>query len=459
MPISRRDLLNAAAASGALLVARPRGVLADLLGPTAEFSTSRASRLFPGTWLAHADLHNHTLNSDGDGDPALAFASMRSAGLDIAALTDHSTVSKGLPGSVCPESNCQGLAGINEASWAEQAALADAADQPGAFTALRGFEWSSPTLGHINVWFSQTWTDPLHTGGASSGEGLAQFLHDEAGLEAEIAHPLDATVRALPSTGVAMELFYRWFEADPSLPLVGGGADGIAGFNHPGREVGRFSYFAYHPSVRDRLVSVEVFNRREDYIFEATELGYPSPINDCLNAGWKTGLLGVTDEHGTDWGYPDGKGRTGLWVTSLDRAGVREAMEARRFFATRLRGLRVDAAANGVRMGNSLDHSSGPVTFELDVDRGPEWTGKELLVQVLRSGTGLPSVTHVERVTVPSADEPVISFTAPVDAADGSWVVLRITDPDVPADGRATGEWTSYGNAVAYASPFFLEVA
>jgi hypothetical protein len=37
--------------------------------------------------------------------------------------------------------------------------------------------------------------------------------------------------------------------------------------------------------------------------------------------------------------------------------------------------------------------------------------------------------------------------------------VLRITDPDVPADGRATGEWTSYGNAVAYASPFFLEVA
>jgi hypothetical protein len=110
-------------------------------------------------------------------------------------------------------------------------------------------------------------------------------------------------------------------------------------------------------------------------------------------------------------------------------------------------------------MGNSLDHSSGPVTFELDVDRGPEWTGKELLVQVLRSGTGLPSVTHVERVTVPSADEPVISFTAPVDAADGSWVVLRITDPDVPADGRATGEWTSYGNAVAYASPFFLEVA
>ena len=49
---------------------------------------SRTSRLTRGTSLVHADLHNHTLYSDGDGDPARAFASMRSAGVDAAALTD-----------------------------------------------------------------------------------------------------------------------------------------------------------------------------------------------------------------------------------------------------------------------------------------------------------------------------------------------------------------------------------
>jgi hypothetical protein len=54
------------------------------------WGTSRVSRLFPGSWLAHADLHNHTWLSDGAGDPRLAFGSMRSAGLDVAALTDHS---------------------------------------------------------------------------------------------------------------------------------------------------------------------------------------------------------------------------------------------------------------------------------------------------------------------------------------------------------------------------------
>jgi hypothetical protein len=59
---------------------------------------------------------------------------------------------------------------------------------------------------------------------------------------------------------------------------------------------------------------MEMMNRREDYLFEGYRDGQPSPLVECLNAGWRVGLLGVTDEHGTDWGHPDGKGRAGLWV-------------------------------------------------------------------------------------------------------------------------------------------------
>ena len=54
-------------------------------GSAPTTGAARTSRLTRGTRLVHADLHNHTLLSDGDGDPALAFASMRSAGLDVAA--------------------------------------------------------------------------------------------------------------------------------------------------------------------------------------------------------------------------------------------------------------------------------------------------------------------------------------------------------------------------------------
>ena len=268
-------------------------------------------------------------------------------------------------------------------------------------------------------------------------------------------------MRSFPTTGLSMQPFYRWLDSPPSTPVLGGGNDGLAGFNHPGREVGRFGYFAHKPELRDRIISCEVFNRTEDYIFEGTDSGVQSPINECLNAGWRVGLLGVTDEHGTDWGYPDGKGRTGLWVTSLDRTGVREALSARRFFSTRLRGLRLDASANDVRMGSTLAHASGPVTFKLDVDRGDSFYGKALNVQVLMSGTFMPTVVDSVDVTVPGPDDPtgIIEFTTDIDAANGDWIVLRVTDPAEAADGRAERDWTGFGNALAYASPFFVDPA
>ena len=458
MTLSRRTFLAGSTAAGALLVAGTHGVLAAPLRGL-DGTTSRASRLSPGTRLAHADLHNHTLYSDGAGNPAEAFSSMRTAGLDIAALTDHATVGKALPGEV-RELTCAGpegcsLAGIDEDSWQVSRGLADDADTDGSFTAIRGFEWSSPTLGHMNVWFSETWIDVALTGGVVSGAGLGQFVHDVPGLGPVLSGPLDDAVRALPVTGVGMTLFHDWLKADPTRAVLGGGNDAIAGFNHPGREPGRFAFFQYDAALRDRVVSLEVFNRGEDYLFEGLEDGFASPIAECLDAGWRVGLTGVTDEHGTDWGFPDGKGRTGLWVGELTRAGVREAMEARRFFSTRLKGLRLDASLQGVRMGQVVPHRSGPVTLQLDVDRGVEWVGKELVVQVLQTGRPLPRVVAQERVVV----GPVLSLTFPVSADDGGWLVVRLTDPEAEADSRATGEYASVGGAVAYTAPFFLDPA
>lgn len=468
MPLTRRELLRMSAAGGALLLARPTGALAGTLQPASEFATSRASRLFPGTSLAHADLHNHTLMSDGAGDAAEAFASMRAAGLDVAALTDHTTTGRfaPIPCEQIPHEECQSVAGLDAAKWAATRGLADGADDPGAFVAVRGFEWSSPLLGHVNVWFSETWTDPLSTGGGGV-EGFGQLMTEELpGLGPYLGPPIDAAIRSAPRHGAGMRLLYDWLAADPARPVLGGGADAIAGFNHPGRETGRFGYFAFDPAVRDRVVSLELFNRREDYLFEGTEVGQPSPLSECLDAGWRVGLLGVTDEHGRDWGHPDGKGRAGLWVTELTRAGVREAMEARRFFATRLRGLRLDAAATSgvaadpagrVRMGSSLPHAGGPVTFELDVDRGAEWYGKVLALSVLRPGRPMPTIADAVEVVVPRPDEPLPTVTVDLDPADGPWAVLRLSDPDVAADGRATGQYAALGNGVAYASPFWLE--
>ncbi|HWG93508.1 MAG TPA: hypothetical protein VNU66_04700, partial [Mycobacteriales bacterium] len=342
-------------------------------------------------------------------------------------------------------------------AWRRTGALADGADDPGSFTAVRGFEWSSPTLGHVNVWFSQDWTDPLSTVGNTTGEGAAQFLHQAPGLGPAVAPALETVVRAAPSNGTGMRAFYEWLARDPATPVLSGGADAVFGFNHPGREPGRFGYFAYDERVADRLVSVEVFNRAEDYLFEGLDQGFASPIAECLDAGWRVGLTGVSDEHGTSWDRSATRGRTGLWVTELTRAGVREAMQARRFFSTRVPGLRLDASAGGVRMGSTLGHRSGPLAFALDLDRGAGWAGKRLAVQVLQTGRPLPTVVHTEEVVLSGAGEALVRFSADVSVDDGRWALLRVVDPEQPRDGRDPGTHDAVGGAVAYAAPFFLD--
>lgn len=456
VPLTRRELLRAGMASGAVLLARPTISLANALGPDPSSAAARRSKLGGGLRLVHADLHNHSLLSDGDGDPLNAFASMRSHGVDVAALTDHAGVGK-LQGDACH--GCDQAVGIDEDEWQRIGALADASNADGSFVAVRGFEWSSPTLGHMNVWFSSTWTDPLATGAIGANTTAGFLLHEDDGqLDPTAKAAVNEILRAVPEGEVTMRGLYDWLANDPMRPVVGGGLDAIAGFNHPGREGGRFGYFAYDAAIAPRVVSIEMFNRGEDYLFEAVPSTI-SPLVECLDAGWRVGITGVTDEHGTNWGEPQGKGRTGIWIgeQAFTRAGVRAGLESRRFFATRERGLRVDATANGIPMGGALDHASGPIEFALDIDKGTEWTGHGLRVQVLQTGAPLPTIVHELDVVVPGADQPAITFTVPIERAIGDWVVLRITDPTQPADERAPdGPYAEAGRAIAYPSPFFL---
>ena len=427
--LRRRTVLGTAAGS-LLLAGLPRPALGAARESVAAPGAGalRTSRISSGTTLVHADLHNHTLLSDGDGNPEDAFVSMRAAGLDVAALTDHATLSDHLLGdpltAAMPAGYSQ-LGGLTREGWERTGVLADGADRPGAFTAMRGFEWSEPTLGHVNVWFTDEWTDVVDVG--------------------------------------QMGPLYRWLARQTNLVGLGdGGAEGIAGFNHPGREPGRFDEFRFDRTVADRMVSLEMFNRRDDYLFEGYADGRTSPLVACLDAGWRTGLSGVTDEHGTDWGFPEGKGRTGLWVTEHSRRGVLAAMRARRFFATRTSGLRVDATAEivgrspavaPVRMGGVLTMRRADVRFAVDVDRGADWAGKPLTVQVLRPGAQVPDVVDV----VDTVAGEVARFTLSLDAADGDWVALRISDPSQPnrtpgPDGHACNDL-----GVAYASPWWIE--
>lgn len=378
---------------------------------TDGYGTNRRSPLFPGLFCVAADLHNHTRFSDGRGNALDAFDSLRRAGIDAAALTDHVNLASpiGRPAGV-PVAGW--LHGMDREAWKQTAELAEKANEDGRFVAFRGFEWSHPLLGHVNVW------------------GSSDFC--------------------APTTSTNMRHLWDWLEDIQA-------EDSLASFNHPGSRgtVLRFGGFQYRAGLHRRLVGLEMFNKRDDYLFAGVDDGARSPLVECLSKGWQPGLLGVTDEHGTDWGRPEGKGRTGLFVTDLSREAVREALLARRTFATRLRGLRLAATCDDVPMGGNLPARVGKRTYRLcvDLDLGPGAGGLELSLQLLRPGAVVPQVVEVGRIV--AGAEPI---TVPIemDPRDGNWAVLRVADPAGRVDARAPGPYRDLGASVAYASPWWL---
>jgi hypothetical protein len=474
MSIDRRTLLKGGLGAGALVAVGASPAVADQL-PTTGLGrgTDRRSSLFPGRRLVHADLHNHSHLSDGAGDPALLHDKLRAAGIDVGALTDHTVAAFAFDRDVCApvpdivgeRNKCRSLFGMNDASWQRTQDMADAANKPARYAAMPGFEWSSPHLGHMNIWFSEDWIDALRTGGLTE-EGLARIglplellelqlrsAFGELMTDAEITE-LIASIRAQEPSG--MRRLYDWMLRRPGRGELGGGLGALSGFNHPNREPDAFDGFRYDERVADRMVTLELFNRREDYLFKNVAAGLPSPLVACLNAGWRVGIIGVTDEHGTDWGSEEGKGRAGIWLHGFNRSGVRRALLERRVFATREAGLRLAATADGQPMGETIRRKDrDTVRFELDLDLGPESVDTPVEVQVLRPGTEVPEVADV----IEARPSRLIRFSVPLDRDAGDWVVLRIADPARPNDAPAPFDHPCNNFGLAYSSPWWLDDA
>ena len=462
--MDRRSFVKSLAALGGLAAIKPFSALAGtpLAGSTlggAATGVARASRLSAGAglFLAHSDLHNHSLISgDAYGNALAGLAQMRERGIDVACFTEHAISGKGHGELTCTgheQGGCHMVEGINDSDWELMAQIADEANDPeGGFVSFRAFEWSTPTIGHLNVWFSEKYTD-----------GLRQhaFITPTAAAEADQLLPLPPEIVdqfANAPEIATMRFFWDWLASDPNRELFEGGNDGLACFNHP-NEYGTFEDFAYNAAAAPNVVSIEALNSRRDFFWWDADKGVPNPLHACLNAGWRVGMIGVSDEHGTPGGSEygqAGKARGGLWIPEalgLTRDGVHAAIASRRTFATFEHGLRLDATANGTPMGSALAHDAGGVLFELDLE-APGWAGKELVVETITRGDGSPTMTSFP-ITV---GDP-IAWEAEIDRETSPWLFLRITDPSQPADANATGAYIEHGRAVAYASPWFFDPA
>jgi len=329
-----------------------------------------------GMRLFYGDLHNHTGYSDGTGRPGDALRQMRDRGLHFAAITDHGEFLD--EETIVPDRD----------KW--QAIARQVAELSGDdFVAIRGFEWSSPREGHSNVWWSAAYTGHFQTG-------------DES-----------------------MASYYAWLRQ--AEPAAGGLV--LAGFNHPGRELVCFDGCAYEPALSDRIVTLECFNRDDDY---------GSVYFRALDLGWRLGAIGVSDHHGNDWGSPQ-LPRAGLLAPSLGVAQIQAALRERHVFATRSPTLALLFEGNGAIMGSRLALGRGePLELGIwchDSEANGDWTRLEVWT------TG---GTLVEARETRGLHQLAARITVAPRAGEEHWYVARV--------GRA-------GRPLAYSSPIWARWA
>jgi hypothetical protein len=280
-------------------------------------------------------IHEHTGYSDGavGTRPADAFAAGRAQGLDFMASTEHAEILSfpGTLGEDCLSAQILGcvLADTVEPAnalrkWAAIGEQAAAASQPGAFTAIRGFEWTSDRSGHLGVLFSANTTSAYLDGG-----------------------------------NLDVNAFWRWFATQ-------GEALGI--FNHPGdKGLGEwdpaFNWkdFTYNSGADERMIGLETFNGGSEYL---------KYYDRALERGWHVGAIGGEDVHTKDWGVAS-KPKTVVLADDNSAPGIKAALAARRFYATRRAGISLSFTIDGAPMGSRLTRKAGaPLLFQASATPG-----------------------------------------------------------------------------------------
>ncbi|HPS56873.1 MAG TPA: CehA/McbA family metallohydrolase [Spirochaetota bacterium] len=306
-------------------------------------------------------IHNHTTVSGAQGTPEEAYAYARDiAGMDFLGITDHAEE-------------------ISSREWADLNAAAELFNEDNSFIALRGFEWSSTSnYGHVSI---------IET---------ADF------------------VRSDDTAADTFNELCAWLS----------GTNGIAFFNHPGREDDNsteFSHFTTAPVIN--FAGMELWNRNDGFSIYYYNDGYVSGdggmgfYDEALQHGWHIGASGSGDDHRAAWGTAQ-KFRLAVLAHAKTRDDILAAFRANRFYSTLDRNLAMSFKINGSEMGSTV--SAGTYTLEINLDDGSTddiFTG----IDLLRNGIVLNSW---------SPGEKQVSITQEITVSAGEYYYVRVRQDD-----------------------------
>ena len=254
---------------------------------------------------------------------------------------------------------------IGPAEWADMGAQADAANEDGVFVALRGFEWSHTLIGHCCVFTTDGRTSAL--------------------------------------TDLLLSAFYDWLDAN----------NGLAQFNHPGREWSNFNDLRHEARVGDNFFAIEVANKG-DSIAAGEYLAF---FAQALDNGWYVAPTSNQDNHEQSANCH----RSVFVGPALTRDALIEAMRARRLYASDDPNMRITFRVGDAWMGSRLPVPAGPVVFTIRVEDDEPLTHVELV-----SNGGVVVVD-----TTPAPDATEVSWEPEVTVAAGQWYYVKVTEADV----------------------------
>lgn len=260
-----------------------------------------------------ADLHGHSSLSDGTGTPSDYFRYARDvAGLDVVALTDHD------------HWGMQPLA-LHPDLWASIQQRTREFHEPGRFVTLLGYEWTNWLHGHRHVLYFEDRGDLLSS------------------LDREYEHPtqLWAALRGKPALTFAHHSAGEPVPTNWEIP--------------PDRELEPIT----------EIVSVHGSSEAPDSPSLIRGAVAGNFVRDALDRGYRLGFIGSGDSHD---GHPGlagiaspSAGLAALITDDHSRAGVLEALRARRAYATNGPRILLHVTLDEQPMGASVESSAATI--------------------------------------------------------------------------------------------------
>lgn len=340
-----------------------------------------------GPRILWGDLHGHSAVSDGTGTPEDYYLYARDvAALDVAALTDH---------------DHWGLVFVDETPelWSANLDVARRFHEPGRFVTLEGYEWTDWIGGHRHVLYF-------------SGEARLYSAMDE---RYDTPQELWSALRA---------------------------HDAITIPHHPAGGPIAIDWSVEPDAALEPVVEVCSAHGMSEALDCQRVIHSPRPgrfVRDALELGYRYGLAGSGDGHdghpGLAWlgpHYPTG-GLVAILANETTREAVRDALRARRVYATSGPRILLRFALGRARMGEAIPAAEANRPDNLYVHA--IGTAPIEAVDIVRKGG------EVARTSVQGFFEYAASATVE-ELAPGDWVYVRV----VQADGAA-----------AWSSPVFVE--